>query len=88
MNEGAIFIRSAAVSYERIQIGRIRIVVTSAGTVHLAQASNRKGLILILSLRGVGAIVKAVVVVVGVRICSVEPETREESERCSGQCEW
>ena len=87
MNQCAIFIRSATISYERIQIGRVRIVVTSAGAVHLAQTSDRKGFVLTLRLRGVGTIVEAVMLVVGVFICSVKPETGEYCERCSCNCE-
>ena len=86
MDQCAIFIRSAPVSHERIQVRCIRVVVTSAGAVHLAQTCSRKGLVLTLGLRGVGAIVEAVVMVVGVFIYSVEPETREDSKRCSRQC--
>ena len=84
VNQCAIFIRSASISHERIQICRVRVVVTSAGAVHLAQTSNRKGFILAFGLRRVGAIMEAVIMVVVVFICSVEPKTREDSERCSG----
>lgn len=82
----AIFVRSTPVSYERIQIGCVRVVITSACAVLLAQTSNRKGLVLTLGLRGVGAIVETVIMVVGIHKSSVEPETGEDSERCSGQC--
>ena len=85
MDQRVILIRSAPVPYERIQIARVRVVVTSAGAVHLAQTGNRKGLILTFGLRRVGAIVETVIMVVGIHECSVKPKTREESERCSGQ---
>ena len=85
MNQGIILIRSASVSHKRVQICRVRVVVTSASAIHLAQTSNRKRLVLTLGLRRIGAIVEAVIMVVGVFICSVEPETRKDSERCSGQ---
>ena len=87
MYQRAVLIRSATISYEPIQVARVRVVVTAAGTVHLAQTSDRKSLILTLGLGRVGAIMEIVVMVVRIRICSVEPETREDSERCSGQCE-
>ena len=87
MNQCTIFIRSAPVAHERIQISRIRIIVTPAGAVHLAQTSHRKSLVLTLGLGRVGPIVEAVIVVVRVIIYAVEPEAREDSERCSGQHE-
>ena len=86
MDQRAIFIRSAPVSHERIYICRVRVVVASAGAVHLAQTRNREGLILPLGLRRVGAIVETVIMVVWIRKRSVEPETREDSERRSSQC--
>lgn len=87
MDQCAVFIRSAPVPHKRIQIGRIRVVVTSAGAVHLTQTSNREGLVLTLGLGRVGLIVEVVIMVVGVFICSIEPETREDSERGPGQRE-
>lgn len=85
VNQRAVFVRSTPVSHERIQIGCVGVVVTSACAVLLAQTGDRKGLVLPLGLRGVGAIVEAVSMVVGVHKRSVEPETREDSERGSSQ---
>ena len=86
MNQRAVFIRSTPISNERIQISCVRTVITSACAVLLAQTRNRKGFILTLGLRRVGAIVEAVRMVVRVRKGAVEPETGEDSERCTGQC--
>lgn len=88
MNQGAILVRGAPIAHKRIQVARVSVVVASAGAVHLAQTGDRKRLVLPLRLRRVGAIVEAVVMVVGICVSSVEPETREYPKRCSGQCEW
>ena len=73
VNQCIVFIRCAPISHERIQIGRVCVVVTPTGAVHLTQTGNREGLVLILGLGGVGTIVKVVVMIIGICICSVEP---------------
>lgn len=68
MNQCAILIRSAPISHQRIQISRIRVVVTSAGAVLLAQTSDRESLVLPFGLRSVGTIMEAVIMIVGIGI--------------------
>ena len=50
MYQRVILIRSAPISHKGIQVGAVRVVITSTGTVHLAQTGYRKGLVLTLGL--------------------------------------
>ena len=81
-HETAVHVRGAAVPQERIDIGRIAVVITPTGVVLLAETGDGQRLVDAIRIAGVGgcAIHEAIRMKVGIGVGTVKPKPWKDSK--------